>query len=221
MTWYQGAPLLHVLEHLHISSDFNKVDPRFPVQTVLRPQREGFIDYRGYAGRVASGIFRPGDPVMVLPSGFSSTIKTIERNGREIDEAFAPMSIAMTLTDDIDISRGDMIVRENNQPKATQEFDAMICWLDSVPARPRAKYSILHCGNEQKAMIKQVVHQIDINTLNRIEGDPNLAMNAIAKVQVRTTRPLMVDAYRKNRQSGSFILVDDATHNTVAAGMIL
>lgn len=221
MTWYQGAPLLHVLEHLHISSDFNKVDPRFPVQTVLRPQREGFIDYRGYAGRVASGIFRPGDPVMVLPSGFSSTIKTIERNGREIDEAFAPMSIAMTLTDDIDISRGDMIVRENNQPKATQEFDAMICWLDSAPARPRAKYSILHCGNEQKAMIKQVVHQIDINTLNRIEGDPNLAMNAIAKVKVRTTRPLMVDAYRKNRQSGSFVLVDDATHNTVAAGMIL
>ena len=221
MPWYQGAPLLHVLEHLHISSDYNKVDARFPVQTVLRPQREGFIDYRGYAGRVASGIFRPGDGVMVLPSGFSSTIKTIERNGQEIQEAFAPMSISMTLTDDIDISRGDMIVRENNQPEATQEFDAMICWLDSGPARPRAKYSILHCSNEQKAMIKEVVHQIDINTLNRIEGDPNLSMNVIAKVQVRTTRPLMVDAYRKNRQTGSFVLVDDTTHNTVAAGMIL
>lgn len=221
MSWYQGAPLLHVLEHLHISSDYNKVDARFPVQTVLRPQREGFIDYRGYAGRVASGIFRPGDGVMVLPSGFSSRIKTIERNGQEIQEAFAPMSISMTLTDDIDISRGDMIVRENNQPESTQEFDAMVCWLDSAPARPRAKYSILHCGNAQKAMIKAVVHQIDINTLNRIEGDPNLAMNAIAKVQVRTTRPLMVDAYRKNRQTGSFVLVDDATHNTVAAGMIL
>ncbi|HBB49211.1 MAG TPA: sulfate adenylyltransferase [Flavobacteriaceae bacterium] len=221
MTWYQGAPLLHVLEHLHISSDYNKVDARFPVQTVLRPQREGFIDYRGYAGRVASGIFRPGDGVVVLPSGFSSTIKTLEQNGKEIQEAFAPMSIAMTLTDDIDISRGDMIVRENNQPEATQDFDAMICWLDSAPARPRAKYSILHCGNEQKAMIKEVVHQIDINTLNRNEGDPNLVMNAIAKVQVRTTRPLMVDAYRENRQTGSFVLVDDATHNTVAAGMIL
>ena len=221
MTWYQGAPLLHVLEHLHISSDYNKVDARFPVQTVLRPQREGFIDYRGYAGRVASGIFRPGDGVVVLPSGFSSTIKTLEQNGKEIPEAFAPMSIAMTLTDDIDISRGDMIVRENNQPEATQDFDAMICWLDSSPARPRAKYSILHCGNEQKAMIKEVVHQIDINTLNRAEGDPNLVMNAIAKVQLRTTRPLMVDAYRENRQTGSFVLVDDATHNTVAAGMIL
>ncbi len=221
MTWYQGAPLLHVLEHLYISSDYNKVDARFPVQTVIRPQREGFIDYRGYAGRVASGIFRPGDAIVVLPSGFSSTIRTIERNGQEIEEAFAPMSISMTLTDDIDISRGDMIVRENNQPSATQEFDAMVCWLDSGPARPRAKYSILHCGNEQKAMIKEVVHQIDINTLNRIEGDPNLAMNAIAKVQIRTTRPLMIDAYRKNRQTGSFVLVDDATHNTVAAGMIL
>jgi sulfate adenylyltransferase subunit 1 len=221
MPWYQGAPLLHVLEHLHISSDYNKVDARFPVQTVLRPQRDGFIDYRGYAGRVASGIFRPGDGVVVLPSGFSSAIKTIEQNGTEIAEAFAPMSIAMTLTDDIDISRGDMIVRENNQPEATQDFDAMICWLDSAPARPRAKYSILHCGNEQKAMIKEVVHQIDINTLNRNEGDPNLVMNAIAKVQVRTTRPLMVDAYRENRQTGSFVLVDDATHNTVAAGMIL
>ena len=221
MTWYQGAPLLHVLEHLHISSDYNKVDARFPVQTVLRPQREGFIDYRGYAGRVASGIFRPGDGVVVLPSGFSSTIKTLEQNGKEIPEAFAPMSIAMTLTDDIDISRGDMIVRENNQPEATQDFNAMICWLDSSPARPRAKYSILHCGNEQKAMIKEVVHQIDINTLNRAEGDPNLVMNAIAKVQLRTTRPLMVDAYRENRQTGSFVLVDDATHNTVAAGMIL
>ena len=221
MTWYQWAPLLHVLEHLHISSDYNKVDARFPVQTVLRPQREGFIDYRGYAGRVASGIFRPGDGVVVLPSGFSSTIKTLEQNGKEIQEAFAPMSIAMTLTDDIDISRGDMIVRENNQPEATQDFDAMICWLDSSPARPRAKYSILHCGNEQKAMIKEVVHQIDINTLNRAEGDPNLVMNAIAKVQLRTTRPLIVDAYRENRQTGSFVLVDDATHNTVAAGMIL
>ena len=221
MTWYQGAPLLHVLEHLHISSDYNKVDASFPVQTVLRPQREGFIDYRGYAGRMASGIFRPGDGVVVLPSGFSSTIKTLEQNGKEIPEAFAPMSIAMTLTDDIDISRGDMIVRENNQPEATQDFDAMICWLDSSPARPRAKYSILHCGNEQKAMIKEVVHQIDINTLNRAEGDPNLVMNAIAKVQLRTTRPLMVDAYRENRQTGSFVLVDDATHNTVAAGMIL
>ncbi len=221
MSWYMEAPLLHVLEQLHISSDYNKVDARFPVQTVLRPQRKGFIDYRGYAGRLASGILRPGDSVMVLPSGFNSSIKTIERNGVEIDEAFAPMSIVITINDDIDISRGDMIVKENNLPEVTQEIDAMICWLDSFPSRPRAKYSILHCGNEQKAMIKGVVYKIDINTLNRVEGDSNLEMNAIAKVQIRCTRPLMVDAYRKNRQTGSFVLIDDTTHNTVAAGMIL
>ena len=221
MPWYQGAPLLHVLEHLHISSDYNKIDGRFPVQTVLRPQREGFIDYRGYAGRIASGIFRPGDDVVVLPSGFTSQIKTIEAGATPVAEAFAPMSVAMTLTDDIDVSRGDMIVKANNQPRATQEFDAMLCWLDSSSARPRAKYSILHGSNAQKAMIKDVVYRIDVNTLNRDEASADLAMNTIARVSIRTTRPLMIDAYRDNRQTGSFVLVDDATHNTVAAGMIL
>ena len=221
MPWYQGAPLLHVLEHLHISSDYNKIDARFPVQTVLRPQREGFIDYRGYAGRIASGIFRPGDDVVVLPSGFTSQIKTIERGSEAVAQAFAPMSVAITLTDDIDVSRGDMIVKANNQPRTTQEFDAMLCWLDSAPARPRAKYSILHCSNAQKAMIKEVVYRIDVNTLNREEASQDLAMNTIARVRIRTTRPLMVDGYRDNRQTGSFVLVDDTTHNTVASGMIL
>ena len=221
MPWYQGAPLLHVLEHLHISSDYNKIDARFPVQTVLRPQREGFIDYRGYAGRIASGIFRPGDDVVVLPSGFTSQIKTIERGSEAVAQAFTPMSVAITLTDDIDVSRGDMIVKANNQPRTTQEFDAMLCWLDSAPARPRAKYSILHCSNAQKAMIKEVVYRIDVNTLNREEASQDLAMNTIARVSIRTTRPLMVDGYRDNRQTGSFVLVDDTTHNTVASGMIL
>ena len=221
MPWYQGAPLLHVLEHLHISSDYNKIDARFPVQTVLRPQREGFIDYRGYAGRIASGIFRPGDDVVVLPSGFTSQIKTIERGSEAVAQDFAPMSVAITLTDDIDVSRGDMIVKANNQPRTTQEFDAMLCWLDSAPARPRAKYSILHCSNAQKAMIKEVVYRIDVNTLNREEASQDLAMNTIARVSIRTTRPLMVDGYRDNRQTGSFVLVDDTTHNTVASGMIL
>ncbi|KRO66462.1 MAG: sulfate adenylyltransferase [Cryomorphaceae bacterium BACL21 MAG-121220-bin10] len=221
MPWYQGAPLLHVLEHLHISSDYNKIDARFPVQTVLRPQRDGFIDYRGYAGRIASGIFRPGDDVVVLPSGFTSQIKTIERGSEAVAQAFAPMSVAITLTDDIDVSRGDMIVKANNQPRTTQEFDAMLCWLDSAPARPRAKYSILHCSNAQKAMIKEVVYRIDVNTLNREEASQDLAMNTIARVSIRTTRPLMVDGYRDNRQTGSFVLVDDTTHNTVASGMIL
>jgi sulfate adenylyltransferase subunit 1 len=191
------------------------------VQTVLRPQREGFIDYRGYAGRVASGIFRPGDEVVVLPSGFSSRIKTIDTMDGTLDEVFAPMSVAITLEDDIDISRGDMIVKENNQPKPLQEFDAMLCWFNNAPARPRAKYTIVHTSNEQKAMIKDVIYKIDINTYAREEEDKELKMNDIARISIRTTRPLMVDEYRDNRITGSFVLIDDATHETVAAGMIV
>jgi sulfate adenylyltransferase subunit 1 len=221
MDWYQGAPLLHALETMHISSDINKIDARFPVQTVLRPQREGFIDYRAYAGRVASGIFRPGDDVVVLPSGFSSKIKSIDTMDGSLDEVFAPMSVAISLEDDIDVSRGDMIVKTNNQPKALQEFDAMLCWFNNAPARPRAKYTIVHTSNEQKAMIKDVIYKIDINTYARQEEDKQLQMNDIARITLRTTRPLMVDEYRDNRITGSFVLIDDATHETVAAGMIV
>lgn len=221
MDWYQGSPLLHALETMHIGSDMNKIDARFPVQTVLRPQREGFIDYRGYAGRVASGIFRPGDEVVVLPSGFSSKIKTIDTMDGEIKEAFAPMSISITLEDDIDISRGDMIVKENNQPRPVQEFDAMLCWFNNSPARARAKYTIMHAANEQKAIIKDVLYKIDINTYAREEENKELEMNDIARISIRTTRPLMIDEYRDNRVTGSFILIDDATHETVAAGMIV
>ncbi|MEP2937363.1 MAG: sulfate adenylyltransferase subunit CysN [Gilvibacter sp.] len=220
MEWYEGAPLLHTLENMHISSDINKVDARFPVQTVLRPQRDGFIDYRGYAGRVSSGILRPGDEVTVLPSGFTSSIRSIDTFEGPIEEAFAPMSVSVTLEDDIDISRGDMIVKINNQPEAKQEFDAMLCWLHNNPARPRAKYTIMHTSNEQKSMIKDIVYKVDINSYNRDEEDKELNMNDIARVRIRTTRPLMVDEYRDNRNTGSFILIDDATHETVAAGMI-
>ncbi|MEM7084650.1 MAG: GTP-binding protein [Bacteroidota bacterium] len=221
MTWFNGAPLLHTLEHMHISSDINKIDARFPVQTVLRPQSKEFIDYRGYAGRVASGIFRPGDKVEVLPSGFTSTIKSIDTIEGPLLEAYAPMSAAITLEDDIDISRGDMIVKANNKPTSTQEFDAMLCWLTKDAARPRAKYTILHTSNEQKAMIKEVLYKIDINSYNRDEENKELHMNDIARIKVRTTRPLMVDEYRDNRITGSFVLIDDSTHETVAAGMIL
>lgn len=221
MDWYHSAPLLNTLENLHISSDINKIDARFPVQTVLRPQSEGFIDYRGYAGRVASGIFRPGDNVTVMPSGFTSVIKSIDTIEGALKEAFAPMSVSITLKDDIDVSRGDMIVKTANQPKAVQEFDTMLCWLDNNSARPRAKYTILHTTNEQKAMIKDVMYKIDINTYNREEDDKELNMNDIARVKIRTTRPLMVDEYRDNRITGSFVLIDDVTHETVAAGMIL
>lgn len=221
MEWYQGAPLLHTLEHMHISSDINKIDARFPVQTVLRPQREGFIDYRGYAGRVASGIFRPGDEVTIMPSGFTSVIKSIDTIDGSLKEAYAPMSVSITLEDDIDISRGDMIVRTNNRPEPLQEFDAMLCWLHNDAARPRAKYTIMHTSNEQKAMIKDILYKIDINTYNREEEDKQLNMNDISRVKVRTTRPLMIDEYRDNRVTGSFVLIDDTTHETVAAGMIL
>lgn len=221
MDWYLGSPLLHTLETLHISSDLNKVDARFAVQTVIRPQRDGFIDYRGYAGRVSSGIFRPGDEVVVLPSGFSSKITQIDKFDETIDEAFAPMSVSICLEDDIDISRGDMIVRKNNQPEPTQEVEAMLCWLNDKPARPRTKFSILHTTNEQKAMIREVVYKMNINTLERDSEDKDITMNDICRVKIRTTQPLMADSYRENRSTGSFILIDDTTNETVAAGMIL
>ncbi|WP_345273672.1 sulfate adenylyltransferase subunit CysN [Flaviramulus aquimarinus] len=221
MPWYQGAPMLHTLETMHISSDINKVDARFPVQTVLRPQSEGFIDYRGYAGRVASGILRKGDEVTVMPSGFTSKIKSIDTLDKELEEAYAPMSVSITLEDDIDISRGDMIVRSNNKPEAIQDIEVMLCWLHNDAAKPRAKYTIKHTSNNQKAMIKEVVYKYNINTLDRIKDDKELKMNDISKVKIRTTKPLMVDSYRENRTTGSIILVDDATNETVAAGMIV
>jgi sulfate adenylyltransferase subunit 1 len=220
MSWYQGAPLLHTLETIHISSDINKIDLRFPVQTVLRPQTETHRDYRGYAGRISSGIIRKGDNVTVLPSGFTSKVKSIDTFKETIEEAFAPMSVSVTLEDDIDVGRGDMIVRNNNKPETTQDIDVMLCWLNNNSARPRAKYTIKHTTNNQTAMIKEVIYKININTLERERDKKDLNMNDIAKVKIRTTRPLMVDSYRENRITGSIILIDDTTNETVAAGMV-
>lgn len=221
MDWYQGGTLLNILETLHISSDINKIDARFPVQTVLRPQSDDHRDYRGYAGRVASGIYRKGDEVAVLPSGFTSKIKSINTGEQEIEEAYAPMSIAITLEDDIDVSRGDMIVKKNNQPEGEQEFDVMLCWLNNDSAKPRAKYTVMHTSNEQRAMIKEVVYKIDINTYNRDSENKDLSMNDIARVKIRTTHRLMLDSYRDNRNTGSIILIDESTNETVAAGMVV
>lgn len=221
MSWYQGAPLLHTLETLHISSDLNKIDTRFPVQTIIRPQTDKFHDYRGYAGRLESGILRKGDEVVALPSGFNSRIKSIDTFDGTFEEAFAPMSITITLEDDIDISRGDMIVRKNNQPNQVQEFDAMICWLNSSPARPRGKYTIRHTTNEQKSMITEVVYKMDINSLERNSEATEIKTNDICRIKLKTTKPLMIDEYRDNRATGSFILIDDGTNETVAAGMII
>ncbi|WP_324719216.1 sulfate adenylyltransferase subunit 1 [Salinimicrobium sp. HB62] len=221
MDWYQGGTLLNILETLHISSDINKIDARFPVQTVIRLQDKGSSDYRGYAGRIVSGIYRRGDEIAVLPSGFTSKIQSINAGEKELQEAYAPMSIALTLEDDIDVGRGDMIVKINNQPELKQEFDVMLCWLHNDCAKPKMKYIVLHTSNEQRAMIKEVIYKIDINTYDRVETDITLNMNDIARVKIRCTRPLMLDAYRENRSTGSFILIDEVSRETVAAGMVI
>lgn len=221
MPWYSGSSLLHALENIYIGSDVNRIDARFPVQTVLRPQTEEYRDYRGYAGRVVGGSYKVGDEVAVLPSGFESKIKSINCGDREVDRAYAPMSVSITLEDDIDISRGDMIVRRNNQPEQTQEFEVMLCWMNPASPRPRTKYIIMHTTNEQRAIIKEVIHKIDINTYNRSEDKSALKMNDIAKVKLRTTRRLYVDNYIENRITGSIILIDPDTNETVATGMLV
>lgn len=221
MSWYQGETLLHTLETIHIGSDHNHIDCRFPVQTVIRPHSKEYHDYRGYAGRIAGGVFKPGDDIMVLPSGFTSKIKSVDTLDGPLEEAYAPMSVTMTLEDDIDISRGDMIVRPNNQPEAKQDIEVMLCWLNQNGPVPRAKYVIRHTSNEARCMIKDIRYKVDINTLHRLEDDKNIGANDIARVQLRTTKPLLVDAYDQNRNTGSIILVDEATNETVAAGMII
>tara|TARA_Y100001934_G_C12345179_1_gene772341 strand:+ start:580 stop:1848 length:1269 start_codon:yes stop_codon:yes gene_type:complete len=220
MTWYNGETLLHTLETIHIDSDQDHVNARFPVQTVIRPKSDQYHDYRGYAGRVAGGIYKPGDEVVVLPSGFGSKIKSIDTMGTQIKEAFSPMSVTITLEDDIDISRGDMIVRPNNQPTVTQDLDVMLCWLNNSPAQARAKYILRHTTNESRCMIKEVLYKVNINTLHRIEDDKEIGMNDIVRVKIRSTKPLFVDEYNDNRNTGSIILVDESTNETVAAGMI-
>lgn len=221
MDWYQGSTLLNTLETLHIGSDHNHIDCRFPVQTVIRPKNDKYHDFRGYAGRIAGGIFKSGDEVTVLPSGLTSKVKSIETIDGPIEEAFAPMSVTITLEDDIDIGRGDMIVRSNNQPRVTQDVDAMICWLHPTGPKTRLKYGIRHTTNDAKAVIKDIQYKLDINTLHRNEADKEIAMNDIARIKLRVTKPLLADSYRKNRNTGSIILIDEATNETVAAGMII
>lgn len=221
MDWYQGGTLLYHLETVHIGSDYNHVDCRFPVQYVIRPQSDEFHDYRGYAGRIAGGVFKPGDQVVALPSGFSSTIKSIDTMDGSVSEAFAPMSVTITLEDEIDISRGDMLVRENNQPNITQDIDLMVCWLNERPMQLRGKYAIKHTSNDVRCIVKEIKYKVDINTLHRLEDDKEIKMNDIGRVSIRTTKPLFVDDYKRNRNTGSLIIIDEATNETVGAGMIL
>jgi len=222
MGWYEGTSLLHHLETVHIASDRNLIDARFPVQYVLRPHTDEFHDYRGYAGRIAAGVFKPGDEVMVLPSGFTSTISSIDTFDGPVQEAFAPMSVTIRLADEIDVSRGDMICRPHNQPTSSQDVDAMVCWLsESAALTPRAKLGIKHTTRTARAMVKELHYQLDVNTLHRHEGVPQLGLNEIGRVTLRTTQPLFFDEYRRSRETGSFILIDESTNATVGAGMIL
>ncbi|MEM7657844.1 MAG: sulfate adenylyltransferase subunit CysN [Bacteroidota bacterium] len=221
MPWYEGAPLLYTLETVHVGNDMNFVDSRFPVQYVIRPQSDKYPDYRGYAGRVAGGVFKPGDEVMVLPSGFTSKIKSIDTYDGPIEEAFAPMSVTITLEDEIDISRGDMIVKPENQATVGQDIEVMMCWMNDKPLQPRGKYKLRHTSRDARCIVKDVRYKVDVNTLHRVEEDTDMKLNDIGRVLLRTTVPLLHDSYSRNRTTGSLILVDEFTNETVAAGMIL
>ncbi len=220
MPWYEGPSLLHHLEHVHVASDRNLVDVRFPVQYVIRPQSSAHPDYRGYAGTVASGVLKPGDEVMVLPSGFTSRIAAIDTANGPVDEAFPPMSVTVRLEDEIDISRGDMICRPHNMPESTQDLDAMVCWMSDRPLQPGAKLTLKHTSRQVRTMVKGLQYRLDINTLHRDDSTTQLGLNDIGRIRLRTTSPLFADPYRRNRTTGGFILIDEATNATVAAGMI-
>ena len=221
MPWYEGTTLMHLLEHVHIGSDQNHIDCRFPVQYVIRPQSKEFPDYRGYAGRIEGGIFKSGDNIKVLPSGLTSKIKSIDTFESNINEAFAPMSVCITLENDIDISRGDMLVRENNQPNSEQEIDLMVCWMNKKQLLLRGKYTIRHTSQTARCIIKEIKYKIDINSLHRIEDSKEIGLNDIGRISIKTTKPLFFDKYSRNRNTGSVILIDEATNETVGAGMII
>jgi len=221
MDWYEGSTLMYHLEHVHISSDYNHVDCRFPVQSVIRPHTLEHQDYRGFAGRIEGGVFKPGDKIKTLPSGFTSVIKSIDLNGESIDEAFSPMSVTMTLEDEIDISRGDMLVRENNVPEVGQDIEVLVTWMSQKPLQSRTKVFIKHTTNECLAMIKEIKYKIDINTLHRIENISSIEMNDIARLSIRSSKPLFYDAYKRNRQTGSLIIIDEQTNETIGAAMII
>jgi bifunctional enzyme CysN/CysC len=221
MPWYDGPSLLHHLEHVHVSSDRNLIDVRFPVQYVIRPQSAAHPDYRGYAGTVAGGVLKVGDEVLALPSGLTTRITAIETMDGGVEEAFPPMSVTVRLADDLDISRGDLLCRPHNAPHVTQDLDAMVCWMTDKPLQPRSKLVLKHTTRTARALVKQLRYRLDVNTLHRQEGVEQLGLNDIGRVVLRTTLPVFADEYRRNRATGGFILIDEATNATVAAGMIV
>jgi bifunctional enzyme CysN/CysC len=224
MPWYDGPSLLHHLEHLHIASDRNLIDVRFPVQYVIRPHQatdRELHDYRGYAGQVAGGVLKPGDEVMHLPSGLTSVIKRIDGSEGPVDEAYPPMSVTLLLADDLDISRGDMICRPGNQPLVTQDVQAMVCWMADAPAlTPRSRLVVKHTTRTVKAVVRDIAYRLDVNTLHRDESAQSLGLNEIGRVALRLTQPIFCDPYSRNRVTGGLILIDEATCATVGAAMI-
>ncbi len=219
--WYQGATLIYLLEHIYIGGDQNHLYFRFPVQYVIRPQSDEYHDYRGYAGRIASGICKPGDEVLVLPCNLQSKIKTIDFYKESAEIAFPPQSVIVTLEDDIDISRGDMITGINNLPQSSQDIDVTVCWFNDKPLKLKGKYVVRHTTADLRCVINEVKSKTNINTLEEDFTDKNVKMNDIARIQIRTTKPLHYDSYRVNRTTGSLVLIDEATNETVAAGMIV
>jgi bifunctional enzyme CysN/CysC len=222
MPWYRGTSLLGHLEDVHIASDRNFIDARLPVQYVIRPQVSDGSDHRSYAGTIASGTFKPGDEVVVLPSGFSTTVSEIwGPGGSKVDEAFAPMAVSLSLADEIDITRGEMLARPNNRPYVGRDIDAMVCWFsEDTELAPGNRYTIQSSTRESKAVIGELTYRLNVNSLHREEGPQELRLNEIGRVTLRTQQPMMFDSYRQHRDTGSFILMDEATNKTVGAGMI-
>jgi len=221
MPWYDGSSLLHHLENVHVASDRNLVDVRFPVQYVIRPQSNARRDYRGYAGQVAGGVLKPGDDVLVLPSGLTSRIAAIDIAGRQVDEAYSPMSVTLRLEDDLDISRGDMICRPHNMPMVAQDLEAMVCWMTDRPLAPGTRLMMKHTTRTARALVRELHYRLDVNTLHRDESAEQLGLNEIGRVSLRVTQPVFCDEYRRNRATGGFILIDEGTNRTVGAGMIV
>jgi bifunctional enzyme CysN/CysC len=221
MTWYQGTPLLHHLEEVHIASDRNLVDVRFPVQYVIRPRNDAHHDYRGYTGQLAAGVLRVGDEIVVQPSGLTSKVAAIDTYDGSVDAAFPPMSVTVRLQDDIDVSRGDMLCRPHNQPTVGQDIEAMVCWLTDRPLQANGRYALKHTTHSARAVVKELRYRLDINTLHRDEESTALGLNEMGRLHLRVTAPLMFDDYRRDRATGSFILIDEASNATAGAGMIL
>lgn len=219
--WYEGPTFLYHLENVYVGGEENHVDARFPVQWVIRPQSDKWHDFRGFAGRIAGGVFKPGDAVTVMPSGFESKIKSIHCGEEELDHAFAPQSVVMTLEDEIDISRGDLIAKPGNQPKVEQDIEARICWFSKSAMKSRQKFLMRHNSMETKALLQEIKYKVDINNLSKIEDVESFEMNDIGRISLRTAAPLIHDSYSRNRNTGAFVLVDPGTNETVAAGMII